>query len=146
MIYINQSQQNDVPAVCSRNSTLTGTVYWLWSATHKLTLRSYKFVPYRIPPNTDYSPSYDLFNINVNDSIPESLTGNTISGTTNVHLIPGEYYVRCYQQTTNSNLNPLLSDGVVWESMMTCVGDNQNEPITYSGQSDVFIVYNENND
>jgi hypothetical protein len=148
MIYINQDETNQVPVVCSRNNLSSGDVY-LWSMTHKLTFQTWNFIPYRIPPTTTYKPGYDLFCITVDNSLPQTFTGNTsCSGSTscNIHLIPGEYWVRIYSQSSNTNLNPDLSLELVYETMGLMVGTNQNDPITYSGNSDVFIVYNEDND
>jgi len=147
MIYVEQNQTNQVPMVCTRNNLdLTYNTY-LWYVNHKLTNRSYYFIPFRVIPSVDYTPSYDLFCITVNTSIPESLTGNTTCGSCNVHLIPGEYYVEVYSQTTNSqNLNPNLSQELVYQTMMTVVGVNQNNPVSYSGDSEVFILYNPYND
>lgn len=147
MIYVEQNQTNQVPMVCTRNNLdLTYNTY-LFHANHKLTNRSYYFIPFRVIPDVDYTPSYDLFCITVNTAIPQSLTGNTTCGSCNVHLIPGEYYVKVYSQTTNSqNLNPNLSQELVYQTMMTVVGVNQNTPVSYSGDTDVFILYNPYND
>ncbi len=46
MIPINQAELNTVVATCSRNKQLTGTVYYLWTITHKLTKQNWKFIPY----------------------------------------------------------------------------------------------------
>jgi hypothetical protein len=145
MLYINQNQQNEVPATCSRNNIDGGGVY-LWEMIHKLTLREYYFIPFRIPPSVTYAPAYDLFCILVDDSLPESLTGNTICGDCNVHLIPGEYWVKIYAQSSSTNLNPTLSDELVYETQGLLVGVNQDIPVSYSGNSDIFILYNEDND
>lgn len=145
MVYIYQNQQNDTPAVCDRN--MLGVYdYFMWEMVHKLTLQKWTFIPYEIPYTTTYYPGYNLFNIGVDYSIPESLTGNTTSGTTNVHLIPGEYWLRIYAQDSPTNLNPNNSSELVYQQISTLVGTNQNNPVTYSGDSDVFIVYNEYND
>jgi hypothetical protein len=148
MIYINQGELNEAAAVASRNKTLTGNVTYLWSMQHKLSGRRYRFIPFRILPATTYPPGYDLFCITIDDSIPESLTGNTICGDCNVHLIPGEYYLKIYEQLSTTNLNPQLSYDVVYETIVNVVGTNQNNPVTYSGTSDgdVFIIYNADND
>jgi len=106
----------------------------------------WNFLPYRIPPSTTYEPGYDLFCMNVNYSVPESLTGNTDCNSCNIHLIPGEYWVRIYSQSSLTNLDPSLTDELVYETMGLMVGVNQNEPITYQGDDDVFILYNEDND
>lgn len=146
MIYVNQGQQNNPAAVCSRNTTLTGTVYYLWYMTHKLSGKEYYFIPTRLIPPIDYPPLYDVFCLNINDSIPTVLTGSTC-GDVNVHLIPGEYYLKCYSQNSNTNLNPLLSYELVYQTLVNVVGENQNIPTTYSGGSDsIYIIYNPNND
>ena len=145
MIYINQNQQNQVPATCSRNNLSSGNVY-LWDMEHKLTGQLWRFIPYRVPPNTTYSPGYDLFCITVDDTQAESLTGNTGCTICNVHLIPGEYYVNIYAQTSITNLNPQQTEELVYQTQGLMVGVNQNVPVTYSGNTDIFIVYNEDND
>lgn len=148
MVYIEQNQSNQVPVVASRNNPDNSANYYLWSLTHKLTFQAWRFIPYRIPPTTTYKPGYDLFCITVDETIPQHLTGNTsCTGVTscNVHLIPGEYYVKIYSQSSNTNLDPNLADYLVYETMGLMVGINQEIPITYSGNSDIFIVYNEDN-
>lgn len=146
MIYINQGQLNQAAAVCSRNKSLTGNVTYLWSIQHKLSGERWRFIPFRVPPSVDYAPAYDKFCITIDDSIPESLTGNTNCGDCNVHLIPGEYYLKIYEQISTTNLNPQLSYDVVYETIVNVVGTNQNNPTSYSGTSDVFIIYNADND
>jgi len=145
MIYINQGELNSsVAAVCSRNKSLSNPTY-LWSAQHKLSSKSWKFIPFRIPPSVDYSPGYDLFTIEVDDTQPESFTASTSANTVNLHFYPGEYYVKIYEQQSTSNLNPALSFDVVNETIMNVVGTNQNTPISYSGTPDIFIIYNSDN-
>jgi hypothetical protein len=112
---------------------------------HKLSGQVWRFIPYRIPPSVSYSPAYDLFGLTIDDSIPESLTGNTGATSCNIHAIPGEYYVKIYEQVSSTNLNPALSYDVVYETIFNVVGINQNTPISYSGTPDIFIIYNENN-
>lgn len=146
MIYLNQGQLNQPAVVCERNTLMTGTTYYLWSVTHKLTSQNWSFLPYKIPPSVSYQPGYDLFCITVDDTIPQSLTGNTTCGSCNVHLIPGEYYIKIYGQSSATNLDVDNAQELVYETIMWIVGTNQNNPITYSGTSDIFIVYNEDND
>jgi hypothetical protein len=64
----------------------------------------------------------------------------------NLHLIPGQYYYKVYEQVSSSNLNPNLASDIVNEGMLTVVGTNANNPTTYSGDTDVFIMYNPDND
>jgi len=146
MVYLNQGSVNQSAFVASRNKQLGGNVTYLFSMLHKLSGQRWRFIPYRVPPSVNYSPSYDLFCINIDDSIPQSLTGNTTCGKCNVHLIPGEYYVKIYEQLSSDNLDPQYSYDVVNETLVNVVGTNKNIPTSYSGDSDVFIVYNADND
>lgn len=146
MIYLDQNQNNQASAVCSRNKTLVGNVIYLWSMSHKLSNKQYRFIPYRLQPTVSYSPAYDIFCIDIDESIPEVLTGATSCGETNVHLIPGEYYLKVYEQYSSSNLNPMLSHDVVYETLVNVIGINQSIPVSYSGNSDIFIIYNAEND
>lgn len=152
MIYIQQNVCNEVPVVVERNTTITGTTFYLWNMVHKLSNETFVFVPYKIPPSTDYKPGYDLFCICYNNNIPQSLTGNTgcISGNTgqtvcNVHFIPGEYSVEIWKQSNNYNLDVNQAEELVYQTLGQVIGVNQNIPEVYSGTSDVFIIYNENN-
>lgn len=145
MIYVYQDQINDAAIPASINKSL-GSPYYLWSMTHKLSGQQFRFIPYHIPPCVTYKVSYDLFNFDIDDSIPQVLTGATMTGQTNVHLIPGEYFLKVYEQTSPSNLNPTLAYNVVNETLVNVVGTNANNPVSYSGNSDVFIIYNDNND
>lgn len=145
MIYLNQGQNNQAAAVCSRNKTLPGSVTYLWSMTHKLSGDRFRFIPFRVPPSiSGYEPAYDLFCIQVSGGT-QVLTGATVCGQTNVDLIPGLYDLKCYEQYSTSNLNPMLSHDVVYENMVTVVGVNQNIPTTYSGTTDTYIIYDPNN-
>lgn len=145
MIYLYQDQNNQVPAVCSRNGFLMDPAY-LWVITHKLTGTMWNFIPFRIPPTTDYKPGYDLFCIQVSGGTQVYTGATSCSNTVNLDLIPGEYYINIYEQYSPSNLNPNNADDIVYETLMFVIGVNQNQPITYSGTSDIFILYNEDND
>jgi len=144
MIYLYQNEFNQAAAVCSRNSTLNNPVF-LWKMVHKLSNQEWRFIPFRILPSEPYKPAYDLFCINIDDSIPEVLTGATVCGQTNVHLIPGEYSLEVYQQVSSINLNPLLSSGLVYQTLVNMIGTNQNIPVTYSGQSNNYVIYDPDN-
>ena len=145
MIYLYQDQNNTVPAVCSRNGFLMDPNY-LWDVTHKLSAQNWRFIPFRIPPSTDYKPGYDLFCIQVSGGTQVYTGATSCSNSVNVDLIPGEYFIKIYEQYSPSNLIPSEDDDIVYETIMWVIGVNQNQPITYSGNSDIFILYNENND
>ncbi len=112
---------------------------------HKLSNEEYRFIPFRILPSVSYKPAYDLFCIDINDAIPQVLTGATSCGVTNIHLIPGEYSLEVYQQVSNQNLNPAQSSGLVYQTLVNMVGVNQNIPVTYSGQSNNYVIYDPDN-
>jgi len=148
MIYLNQGENNEAAAICSRNKWLTGSVSYLWSMQHKLSQERFRFIPYLVPSTASFSPPYDLFCINIDDSIPEVLTGATSCGQTNVHLIPGEYDLKVYEQsyTLSGNTNPQYAYDVVYETLVNVVGVNGYDPTVWSGTSNTYIVYNPNND
>ena len=113
---------------------------------HKLSGKVYDFIPYEVPYTTDYKPSYDLFNIGVVFTDPQVLTGATMTGQTNIHLIPGEYFLTVRSQTSSSNLDPELSGEIVFQTLVNVVGTNQNVPISYEGEDEVFIIYDPENE
>lgn len=142
MVYLNQNDLNYANVTCSRNKNLTGSVTYLWTMRHKLSQQSWKFIPYRVPPVTvGYEPAYDQFEIETDLSSSEVYIGT--SGTpVNLQFIPGEYYLKIYEQVSTTNLNPALSYDVVYEGMVV-VNDNVS-PITqiaYTGVSDTVIIY-----
>jgi len=144
MVQIEKGTFNQVVATCSRNKTLGGNVTYLWSMSHKLSKEVWRFIPFRVPAMVDYAPSYDLFNIDVIDSQPEHLISTGSTNNVNVHLIPGQYFVKIYEQCSTTNLNPMLSYDSVYEGTATVnySGSPQNEIVSYTGNTDVFKVYN----
>jgi len=143
MIYLTTGQNNIVWATCSRNKTLANPNY-LWSMTHKLTNKSWKFLPFRLIPSTTYTTPYDLFAINIDYNTPEIYTGATSTGSTvNIHFTPGQYYIKIYEQTSSTNLNPNLASDVVWESTATVIDPSlpPNNIVSYPAKTDIFKVY-----
>lgn len=142
MVYLNQNELNYANVTCSRNKNLTGSVTYLWTMRHKLSQQSWKFIPYRVPPVTvGYEPAYDQFEIETDLLSPEVYIGS--SGTpVNLQFIPGEYYLKIYEQVSTTNLNPALSYDVVYEGMVV-VNDNVSpiNQIAYTGVSDTVIIY-----
>ncbi len=142
MLILQQGSMNDAVATCSRNKNLTGTVYFLWTVKHKLSNQSWQFIPYRNPSIVvGYEPSYDLFNIEIDLTSPEVYIGTGLINA-NLHLIAGEYYLKIYEQTSPSNLNPSLSYDVVYEGIMNVLPETPIGEISYSGNSNIFIIYN----
>jgi hypothetical protein len=70
-------------------------------------------------------------------------TAVTIDNTVNLHLIPGDYFVKVYEQSSTTNLNPSLSYDVVYETTARVIGtgNTQNELVSYSANTDIFTVY-----
>lgn len=142
MIILQQGQFNRAVATCSRNKNLTGNVTFLWTIRHKLSNQTWQFIPYRDPSQTvGYEPAYDLFDINIVLTSPEIYIGTSPSNCANLHLIPGEYYLKIYEQSSPTNLNPALSYDYVYEGMIIVKSEDPIQEISYSGTSDVFIVY-----
>lgn len=141
MIYLQQGDINQGALVtCSRNKTLTGNVTYLWTVRHKLSQQSWKFIPYREPSNLGYEPSKDLFIISVDETIAQVYIG-TATQAANLHFIPGEYYLKIYEQTSTTNLNPSLSYDVVYEGMMVVESSSPIGQIDYTGVSETIIIY-----
>lgn len=141
MIYLQQGSTNQPALVtCSRNKSLVGPVTYLWTVRHKLSQQTARFIPYREPSITPYEPSKDLFYISIDDSISEVLIGS--SGTTaNVHLIPGEWYLKIYEQYSTTNLNPSVSYDVVYEGMLMVETDTPIGTLNYTGTTESVIIY-----
>jgi len=146
MIQITQAQLNTVVATCSRNKQLTGNVYYLWTMTHKLTKQNWKFLPYLLPATgaIGYEPSYDQFQIDVDSASSEVFIATGTTTPVNLHLIPGQYYVKIYEQASPTNLNPLTAFDVVYEGMANIIGTNPvyNDIEVYTGNTNTtFKVY-----
>ena len=146
MIQITQAQLNTVVATCSRNKQLTGSVYYLWTMTHKLTKQNWKFIPYLLPATgaVSYEPSYDQFQIDVDSASAQVYIATGTTTPVNLHLIPGHYYVKIYEQASSTNLNPLTAFDVVYEGMANIIGTNPvyNDIEVYTGNTNTtFKVY-----
>ena len=139
MIYANQQQYNTIIATCSRNKTLAAP-YYLWTIRHKLSNQNWQFIPYREQSITSYPPSYDMFQLDIFSNLPEVYIG-TLNSTCNLHLIPGEYYVKIYEQVSPTNLNPSQAYDVVYEGMMVVISADPIEQIEYSGTPNTWVVY-----
>jgi len=115
---------------------------------HKLSQEKYRFIPFMLQATSSFNPPYDVFCINIDDSIPQVLTGATSCGQTNVHLIPGEYDLKVYEQSTSlsRNTNPSLAYDVVYETLVNVVGTNGYDPVVWSGTSNTYVIYNPDND
>lgn len=143
MILLNQDTLNDAVATCSVNKQLHNPTY-LWSMRHKLTNQTWRFIPYKIPPAVSYNPSYDKFTIDIDFNNPEVFIGVSSGNTANLHFISGDYFVKIYEQSSPSNLNPQYSFDVVYETtarVMDTSNNNPTELVSYSANTDVFTIY-----
>jgi len=144
MIFLEKNTYNQAVATASRNKQLSSPTY-LWSMRHKLTNQTWRFIPYPVPSSVNYTPSYDLFLINIDTSLPQTYiySGSSVVDAVNLHLIDGEYFVKVYEQISPSNLNPALSYDVVWEG--TARVDSSDEPsqqiVSYTATTNTFKVY-----
>lgn len=142
MIYLQQGSSNNQALVtCSRNKSLVGAVTYLWTVRHKLSQQTKRFIPYREPSlAVGYEPSKDLFLISIDDYLAEVLIGS--SGTTaNVHMIPGEWYLKIYEQYSPTNLNPATAYDVVYEGMIVVESDSPIGGYNYTGNTESVIIY-----
>lgn len=139
MLYLRQNVNNEMFLTCSRNKTLNNPTY-LFNMYHKQSGRSWSFIPYVKPSSVNYNPRYDTFYLNIDDSIPQSLTGNTTSGSTNVHLIKGDYWLTILEQVSTTNLDLMKSYDVVLEQFTRVVFDPNDEP-TYGDNIYEYKIY-----
>jgi hypothetical protein len=142
MIYLQQGSLNNQALVtCSRNKSLTGAVTYLWTVRHKLSQQTARFIPYREPSlAVGYEPSKDLFYVSIDDSLPEVLIGSP-GNNVNIHLIPGEWYLKIYEQYSTTNLLPSQSYDVVYEGMLIVETDSPIGTLNYTGTTESVIIY-----
>ena len=118
MIYILKDTTNTIDVTVSNETTLTGATYLF-----ELVNLERKTKVYFIPENvtTDDKNRFDSFTFSTIDLDPIVLTGNTC----NIHLYIGPYTYTVYDQTSPTNLDPTLSNGVV-ETGLIWVQTNPN--------------------
>ena len=139
MVVLNIGENNKMCEPASRNKELFNPTY-LISMYHKLSGQSWRFIPYVSDFTEDYLARFDTFYINIDYSIPQSLTGNTTSGSTNVHLIEGDYWISIYEQYSTTNLDPTKAFNKVVETFGYVVPPTETNP-TYSGDNYEYKVY-----
>jgi hypothetical protein len=139
MLKISANTDNTIWVNASRNKTLSNPTY-LMSLEHKVSGERKYFIPQNITSfsgSTTYQedPRVDLLKFGVYDT-GENLTGVT----TNISLENyGWYYYRIYEQTSQINLNPLLTTGVVDEGTLYLYPPPPNE-VNYTGYSNNDII------
>jgi len=139
MVVLNIGENNKMCEPASRNKEIDNATY-LVSMYHKLSGQSWRFIPYVSDFTADYNARFDTFYINIDYSTPQSLTGNTTSGSTNVHLIEGDYWISIYEQYSTTNLDPTKSFNKVVETFGYVVPPTETNP-TYSGDNYEYKVY-----
>lgn len=142
MVILEQENNNVAFVTCSRNKSLPSPTY-LWTMRHKLSQRSWRFIPYALPSVVSgYEPAYDAFEISSFSGTSEVLIG-TSATTVNLHFLAGEYYLKIYEQVSPINLNPATAYDVVYEGMVVVNSSTPTQTTSYSGTSNIFIVYGE---
>ena len=138
MIYLNQNSSNRIIYTATENTTLTGTTYYLFELISDDTRTAKYFVPDNTSTNTC---RYDESIITVS-ATTETLTGSTVS----IDLDPvgyGKYNV--YQQTSATNLDPSLANGIVETGKYYVSGDTKPTVFSYTGNTetdtDTYIAY-----
>ena len=118
MIYIQKDTTNIIDVTVSNETSLTNPTYLF-----ELINLERKSKVYFIPENVTNSDvnRFDSFSFSTVDLDPVVLTGSTC----NIHLHIGPYSYTVYDQTSPSNLNPTLSNGVV-ETGLVWVQTNPN--------------------
>jgi len=140
MLKISANTDNIVWVNASRNKTLSNPTY-LMSLEHKVSGERKYFIPENITSisgGTSDDPRVDIFKFGVFES-GESLTGSTSISLENY----GWYYYRIYEQTSQTNLNPLLTTGVVDEGTLYLYPPPPDE-VSYQGYStNEIVIYDE---
>lgn len=139
MVVLNIGENNKMCEPASRNKELSNPTY-LVSFYHKLSGQNWRVIPYVNNYTTDYAARFDTFYIDIDYSRPQSLTGNTTSGSTNVHLIEGDYWISIYEQYSATNTDPTKTFNRVIETFGYVVPPTETNP-TYSGDNYSYTVY-----
>ena len=139
MIVLNIGENNRVLESASRNKELNNPTY-LFSFYLKLSGQKWRVIPYVDDYTADYTARFDTFYIDIDYTRPESLTGNTTSGSTNVHLIEGDYWVSIYEQVSTTNTDPTKSFNKVIETFGYVVPTPETKT-TYEGDIYEYKVY-----
>ena len=121
------------------NATLPNPTY-LFSFQHKLSNEFFYVIPYQYG-SLYQKPQYDWFDLNIDFDLPQSLINNTTTGMTNLWLIPGEYLVRLYEQTSTTNLNPANANLIY--QILGKVSDYCVDNTPYAGTQDEWVIYDE---
>lgn len=139
MIVLNIGENNEVFEPASRNKELNNPTY-LFSFYHKLSGQTWRVIPYVGDWTNDYTSRFDTFRIKIDYDTPQSLSGNTTSGSTNVHLIEGDYWISIYEQISTTNLDPSKSFNKVIETFGYVVPETTTNP-TYEGDNYEYKIY-----
>jgi len=118
MIYILKDTTNTIDVTVSNETTLTGATY-LFELVNLERKTKVRFIPENVTTN-DVN-RFDSFTFSTVDLDPVNLIGPDC----NIHLHIGPYTYTVYDQSSPTNLNPTLSNGVV-ETGLIWVQTNPN--------------------
>lgn len=130
MIVVNKNSTNNVMLTLSEKTTLTNAVY-LFEVINDQSGEVKCFIANDISPN---SVRFNEFNL------IENTTENLLNGTFELPLT-GFYTYNVYEQTSTTNLDPLLATNKV-ETGKLEVPDNATELTQYNGNQTQTIVFN----
>jgi hypothetical protein len=131
MILLQVSQSNTIATTFTENTTLTGSVYYLWDAISDDTDVSKTFIAQDTSTNEF---RYNLFNL--------TLTGSEDLLSGSIDLEVGTYKYNVHQQNSATNLTASLSGTIVERGRIYVSGSVLPTIVNYSGSSAEDIVYN----
>lgn len=131
MILINKNSNNTVVLTLKEKSITGG--YFLFNLVNDITKNAVNFI----------APDISLYQDRYNEFVITETTGTNILTSGTITLSPtGTWTYRVYEQSSNTNLNPLLADNQtpLEEGIVKVVGTSISYT-GYSGQDNTFITY-----
>jgi len=116
MLNLLHNQLNSLDVTVSNESESNNPTY-LWVLTNLETKDKKYFIPFNA--TVPHAGRFDTFTFTSYPLQPEVFTGSTC----NIHLYQGQYSYTIYDQVSSTNLNPLLSNGVVEMGLATVPHD-----------------------
>jgi len=134
MIVLYQSSSNTVVTTFAENTSYTSSINYLWKLTNSDTLDNVYFIASDI---SGTKLRYNKFSIELTDS------GSDVPISGSIYLKPnGGWTYLVQEQTSSTNLNPLLSGAVVERGLVNVIGDTTPTITNYSSSAnDNNIVY-----
>jgi len=141
MIYITQNSTNQIFVNVSEYKTLSSPNY-LWVLQNAQSSVKTQFIPRNITTTypSMYANKYDVFEFNTDKTQPEVFIASGITDC-NIHLEDNnEYWLGIYEQISNTNLNPQLSNEKLLTSLAFIFVSTDNTYYT-GGTTNNNIIY-----